>query len=175
MIAHFETSAVVPLVVEEPSLPACERLWNDATRAVSVRLLYAEARAALTMARRLGRLTQGRLGRAVGILDEIVDQIDHVEPTGELVRAAGELARPHGLRGYDGAPDRQSAATRAVGIGNGVDDLLRCVFLDVVAGFLEANHVCLRKLRLPPLENTAATERGVLHAPYEDDRFFAQG
>ena len=82
MIAHFETSAVVPLVVEEPSLPACERLWNDATRAVSVRLLYAEARAALTMARRLGRLTQGRLDRAVGILDEIVDQIDHVSRPG---------------------------------------------------------------------------------------------
>ena len=101
MIAYFDTSAVIPLIIEEPSTAVCLRLWNEASRVVSVRLLYAEACAALAMAHRLDRLTAKQLDRAVGALDELVAELHHVEVTDELVRVAGELARTHGLRGYD--------------------------------------------------------------------------
>ncbi len=101
MIAYFDTSAFIPLIVDEPSSVLCMRLWNEATRAVSVRLLYAEARAAFAMAQRLGRLSRLQLATAVGKLDELSLGLDWVEVTDSLVRVAGRLAEEHHLRGYD--------------------------------------------------------------------------
>ena len=101
MIVYFDTSALIPLIIDEPGSGTCERLWNDATRIVSVRLLYAEARAALARARRMGRLTRSELTSAVGVLDGFIDEIDCVEITESLVRNAGTMAEELGLRGYD--------------------------------------------------------------------------
>lgn len=101
MIVYFDTSAIVPLIVGEPSTPACLRLWNDTTRAVSTRLLYPEASAALARAERMGRMTPIQHDEAVSDLDELVAEIDHIELTMALARIAGDLARSDGLRGYD--------------------------------------------------------------------------
>ena len=101
MIVYFDTSALIPLVIEEQSSDSRERLWNEATRTVSVRLLYAEARAALAQAQRLRRLTRAGLVSAVALLDELSLQVDHVEITDRLVRIAGNLAEQQQLRGYD--------------------------------------------------------------------------
>ena len=101
MIAYFDTSAIVPLIIDEPSSTICTRLWNDADRSVSVRLLYPEARAALAKARRMDRLTSAQLTSAIGELDAIVAEIDHIEVTAGLAHAAGDLAQVHRLRGYD--------------------------------------------------------------------------
>jgi len=46
VIAYFDTSAVVPLLVDEPGSSTAATLWDRADRVVSVRLVYAEARAA---------------------------------------------------------------------------------------------------------------------------------
>ena len=101
MIAYFDTSAIIPLIIEEPASGTCSRLWNEATRVASVRLLYPEARAALARARRLRRITDRQLLRAIAELSSIITQVDHVELTAQLAHAAGELAHAHGLRGYD--------------------------------------------------------------------------
>ncbi len=101
MIVYFDTSAFIPLIIEEPNSDSCERLWNEATRTVSVRLLYVEARAALARAQRLGRLTRGGLVSAVALLDDLSTQVDHVEITDRLARTAGALAEEQQLRGYD--------------------------------------------------------------------------
>ncbi|MCP3935106.1 MAG: type II toxin-antitoxin system VapC family toxin [Actinomycetia bacterium] len=101
MIAYFDTSALIPLIVEEPSTPVCQRLWNEASRVASVRLLYAEASAALARAHRMARLTTTQLDHAIRALEDIVVELDHVEVTDQLVRTAGALAHTHGLRGYD--------------------------------------------------------------------------
>lgn len=101
MIAYFDTSAFIPLIIDEPSSTTCFRLWNEATRVASVRLLYAEARAALAQAHRMARLSRRQFVNAVGQLDVLIDQVDHVEVTEHLVRAAGEVAESHRLRGYD--------------------------------------------------------------------------
>lgn len=117
MIVYFDTSAVIPLIIDEPSSESCKRLWNDATRVVSVRLLYAEARAALARAQRLGRLTRGGLASAVALLDEISSQVDHIDITDPLVRTAGALAEEQQLRGYDAV---HLAAAQAVAGGDTV-------------------------------------------------------
>jgi len=103
VIVYFDTSAVVPLITNEPASATCERLWNEAARVVSVRIMYAEARAALTMAQRHGRLTPRELTPAVELLDRLLDQLDTVEITETLVFNAGAMAQEHSLRGYDAA------------------------------------------------------------------------
>lgn len=101
MIAYFDTSAVVPLLVVEPGSARAASLWDGADRAVSVRLVYPEGRAALAQARRLGRLTARELRAAVTELDSKYEEFDLVEVDNELARGAGHLAEAHGLRGYD--------------------------------------------------------------------------
>lgn len=101
MIVYFDTSAFIPLLIDEPNSDSRDRLWNEATRTVSVSLLYVEARAALARAHRLGRLSQGGLASAAALLDDLSAQVDHVEVTLRLVRTAGALAEARQLRGYD--------------------------------------------------------------------------
>ncbi|HTO00197.1 MAG TPA: type II toxin-antitoxin system VapC family toxin [Microthrixaceae bacterium] len=101
MIAYFDTSAVVPLIIDESSSELCNRIWDESSRVVSARLLYPEARAALARAERMGRITQRQLRLAVVELESVVAEIDHVELTEAVARAAGELAETQGLRGYD--------------------------------------------------------------------------
>ncbi len=101
MIAYFDTSALIPLVIGEPASSACSRLWNEATRVVSTRLIYPEARAALAQAQRMSRLTAVELKQAVDELDSIALEIGYIEVSAELAVSAGDLAQAHGLRGYD--------------------------------------------------------------------------
>ncbi len=101
MIAFFDTSAVVPLIVAEAATGVCNRIWNESTRVVTSRLMYPEARAALAQAERMGRINRSGLNAAVGDLDSIVAEVDVIEITAELARAAGDLAQELGLRGYD--------------------------------------------------------------------------
>jgi uncharacterized protein len=101
VIAYFDTSALIPLIIDEPSSGTCLRLWNDAERATSVRLLYPEARAALARAQRMRRITNEQLHAAITELDSMIAEIDHIEVTRDLAHTAGELAQAHALRGSD--------------------------------------------------------------------------
>jgi uncharacterized protein len=101
VIAYFDTSALIPLLIEEPGSVRAGRVWDVADHVTSVRLIYTEARAALAQAARLGRLTSADLDPAVDALDGLYDQLDLLEIDDRLVRRAGELARDHALRGYD--------------------------------------------------------------------------
>jgi hypothetical protein len=100
MIAYFDTSAMLPLLIEEPTSAMATRLWDGASRVASARLIYPEARAALAQAQRMGRLTARQLSSAVRGLDSLDRQLDHVELTEPLAARAGDLAEDHALRGY---------------------------------------------------------------------------
>jgi len=101
VIAYFDTSALVPLLVAEVGSADAASLWDGADRVVSVRLLYPEARAALAHAKRLGRLSPRQLRGAVSGLDTRWGELDLVEIDEQLAFRAGALADAHGLRGYD--------------------------------------------------------------------------
>lgn len=101
MIAYFDTSAVVPLVVDEPVSDAAHRLWMEAERLVSVRLVYPEARAALAQGRRMDRIDARGLRAAVVSLEGLLEQMDMIELTVGLAHEAGHLAEARALRGYD--------------------------------------------------------------------------
>lgn len=101
MIVYFDTSAIVPLLIEEPGSKPAGQLWDGADRIVSVRLVYPEARAALAQAHRLSRVTARQLRSAVSDLDRRCEQIDMFDVDDALARRAGALAEQHALRGYD--------------------------------------------------------------------------
>jgi len=123
VIAYYDTSAVVPLLIAEPGSARAATLWDQADRVVSVRLLYPEARAALAYAERLGRLSHRQLRVAVAEFDDRWSQLDLVEVDEQLAFRAGALAEAHGLRGYDAvhlaAADRIRDADLVVVAGDG--------------------------------------------------------
>ena len=101
MIAYFDTSALIPLLVEEPGSERASRLWDVADNVVAVRLIYAEVRAALAQATRVGRLSAAHLATTIDALEGLYANLDLLEVDELLVRRAGELAQHHTLRGYD--------------------------------------------------------------------------
>lgn len=110
MNAYFDTSAIVPLLVAEAGTARARRLWDEADRVLSARLVYPEGRASLAQARRVARLTAAQLRAAVRAFDDHCEQLDLVELDETLARQAGDLAEAHGLRGYDA--DHLAAADR---------------------------------------------------------------
>lgn len=101
MIVYFDTSALLPVLIEEPGSTVAARLWDEAERVLSVRLLYPEARAALAQAVRVGRIPSRSLPALVDAFESLYAQLDQMEIDDTLVRRAGNLAEDHGLRGYD--------------------------------------------------------------------------
>lgn len=114
MIAYFDTSAIVPLLIDEIGTRTAGDIWDRANRLVSVRLSRVETRAALAQAARLGRITSTHLRSSVRALEGLFDQVDMVAVDDDLIREAGDLAEAQGLRAYDAI--HLAAATR-------VDDL----------------------------------------------------
>jgi predicted nucleic acid-binding protein len=101
VIAYFDTSAVVPLLIAEPGSAMAGTLWDSADRVVTIRLLYPEARAALAQAERLERVSTRDLRSAVSALDTRFEEMDVVELDHGIAHLGGEKAEEHGLRGYD--------------------------------------------------------------------------
>jgi predicted nucleic acid-binding protein len=101
MIAYLDTSAFVPLLVDEPTTAACQRLWEDADSVTVSRLVFVETAAALAQAHRLGRLTRQQHRDSVDLLDSLWAELAVVEVDELVVRRAASLADRYALRGYD--------------------------------------------------------------------------
>lgn len=101
MISYFDTSALIPLLVEEAGSQRAELLWNESERVVGTRLAYAEARAALALAKRIDRITASSLRAAVNGLEHLYAGMSIVEISEDIVHRAGTLAESYALRGYD--------------------------------------------------------------------------
>jgi predicted nucleic acid-binding protein len=101
VIVYFDSSAFVPLLVEEPSTPAAYQLWQAADRLVSCRLLRVEAAAGLARAYQMRRIDKEVFRRARDVMPELLDQLVFTEVGRELVEDAADYAYSCELRGYD--------------------------------------------------------------------------
>ena len=101
MIAYFDTSAIVPILIEEVGSEAAGTIWDRADRLVSIRLARVEARAALAQAGRLGRISVQQFDASNRELDRLVAQLDLVDIDDRLVERAADLAEQQALRAYD--------------------------------------------------------------------------
>ena len=100
MIVYLDTSAMVPLLIAEPTSVACRELWDSADTVATSQIEYAEVAAALAMAQRRKRITARQDTAALRLLDRLWAEVDVVAVDDNLVRRAARLARDHGLRGY---------------------------------------------------------------------------
>jgi predicted nucleic acid-binding protein len=98
---YVDASALVKLYVEEAGSPAVAGEVERADAVITVRVTYAEARAAMARHRREGGLTTPALRRAVRQLDGDWCTYNLVEVSESLVRRAGGLAERHALRAHD--------------------------------------------------------------------------
>lgn len=110
MILYVDTSAFVPLLIEEPTSEICGQLWDHADRLVTSRLTYVETSAALAMAERLGRISASERVPALQRLRELWTELDIVELDEQLMIFASNAAQSHGLRGYDSVHFAAAAA-----------------------------------------------------------------
>lgn len=101
MIAYFDTSAIVPLLIDEIGTDAAGDIWDRADRLVSVRLAHVETRAALAQAVRIRRISPQHLRSSVRELEGLLAQVDVIDVDDDLIRQAGDLAEGQGLRAYD--------------------------------------------------------------------------
>jgi len=99
--AYFDTSALVPLVIAEPSSAICERAWNAARNIAASSLTYVEVHTALAQAERQGRITDAQLAQASAAFEDVWEQVTVVAPADAIIRCAARLGAEFALRGYD--------------------------------------------------------------------------
>jgi predicted nucleic acid-binding protein len=121
LIAYFDTSAIVPLLIDEAGTERARAQWLGADRLVTIRLALVEARAAVAQAVRSGRITRAEHRRFVSDLPGLLEQVEFVDVDDALVRTAADIAEARSLRAYD-------AVHLAAAVGVGGSDLV------VVAG-----------------------------------------
>jgi len=101
VIAYFETSALLKLLLDEEGAEQAATLWESADVVVAGRPAYPEARAALAAAVRARRLSVPGHDTTVSQLQRRWRQLHIVDLDQSLAEAAGDLAWRHALRGYD--------------------------------------------------------------------------
>lgn len=101
MIAFFDTSALVKLLIDEPGTAQAAAAWEDSDGPVASMLAYPEAAAAVARAWRGRRLTDDEAEQARWVLRGLVRAARLVPPSRKLLWNAAYLAQDHFLRGYD--------------------------------------------------------------------------
>jgi predicted nucleic acid-binding protein len=99
--AYFDASGLVKLLATEPGSDLAMAVWDSADIAVTSRITYVEARAALAAAQRQGRLSADNAAEAGRGLESRFRVMQVVEVTEEVAQSAGDLAGALALRGYD--------------------------------------------------------------------------
>ncbi|ERG63319.1 hypothetical protein L332_02490 [Agrococcus pavilionensis RW1] len=115
MIACFDTSAIVPLLVEEPTSARCELAWRSAARVHVAAVTIAETAAALAQAMRMGRIDARGLDDALRGAERLWARCSISPLSAELARRAAVLAVEHGLRGFDAVHCATGLVMRDVG------------------------------------------------------------
>jgi len=101
LILYMDTSALVKLYSVEERREVVERAVEEAELVATSIVAYAEARAALARKRREGVFSAEEHREAVDALNEDWEAFEKPEVTEGIVRAAGDLAEEHALRGFD--------------------------------------------------------------------------
>lgn len=114
MILYADTSAVIPIIIDEPTSERCRSLWLLASGRVSARTTYVEAAAAIASAARASRIDDDERQIACAELDAMWARVDIVGIDDEIMHSAAACASEFRLRGYDAI--QCASALRVAGI-----------------------------------------------------------
>lgn len=112
-IVCFDSSAFVKLLVEEPGSELAEQVWNEADTIAASRLALPEVSAALSAARRAGRLNESSERKARRAWSTYWDAADVIELTGAIAHEASRLAARLVLGGADAVHLASALALRS--------------------------------------------------------------
>jgi uncharacterized protein len=101
VIAYFDTSALLKLVIDEDGTEQASSLWQQAGEVAVSRLAWPEAVAALAAARRGRRVSDEGQQTATDGLRSCLERCTVVSLADPLVDRAAELAAGHDLRAAD--------------------------------------------------------------------------
>jgi uncharacterized protein len=101
VIAYFDTSALVKLVIAEAGADQARLLWQQAGEIVVSRLAWAEGVAALAAARRGQRRGDEAYDAAVGLFRACFERCTVVSVADRLLDRAAALAAEYDLRAAD--------------------------------------------------------------------------
>lgn len=127
MRAYFDSSAFVPLLVDEPSTERCTSVWSASVEVVSSVVTFVEVHAAFAAALRSRRLDATQHRRAIAEFSGIWQSVTQVAVDDAMIRHAATLTTSHRLRGYNAlqCATACAAATDDLVAVSGDRDLLR--------------------------------------------------
>lgn len=101
MIAYFDTSAFIKMIIAENGSDEVRRYWRTVDKVASCELLLIESTASLVRANRSKRLSTANYASALRLLDDLYQQINIVGVSSDLVRLACLLSKTEKLRSAD--------------------------------------------------------------------------
>lgn len=101
MILYLDSSSLSKLYLEEEGSAEVRRLVSEAAEKASSLIAYAELRAAIGRALRMGRVESFRAQEARREFEADWRDLVVLEVDESIVRVAGDAADRHGLRGFD--------------------------------------------------------------------------
>jgi predicted nucleic acid-binding protein len=138
----WDASAIVPLVVDEPSSAAIDALVDEDSELLVWWGTPTEVVSALARREREGSLTALETTQAVAALGELSESWEEIVPSERIRRVATRLLRQHRLRAADGlqlaaalvAADDQPASLEIVSLDARFNDIARHEGFRVRAG-----------------------------------------
>ena len=135
-VHYFDTSAMMRFLMRDrDGHQLASRAWLTAQDVVTVRITYAETRAALAGARRNRAMTGPRYARLKVLWDSLWPDVEMIEVDQPLMVHAARLADRYPLRGYDAvqlAAARESGCDRLVSADNALNAAARRLRLRVI-------------------------------------------
>jgi uncharacterized protein len=101
VITYYDTSAFVPLLIEEAGTALSQQLWRASDSVVTSRLMYVEAAAAVAQGRRQERYSRRDHMAALRRLDGLWPVFTVIDADAKVVTRAAALADLESLRSYD--------------------------------------------------------------------------
>ncbi|SFS15912.1 PIN domain-containing protein [Agrococcus baldri] len=101
MIAFFDTSAIIPLVIAEAGSARAQAAWREASRVHVIVATATEAHAALGAAHGAGRFDESALANRIQAVNALLEDCVRRDIDDDFALAAGGLAVDQQLRGYD--------------------------------------------------------------------------
>ena len=100
-MAYFESSAFLKLFLNEEGSDDARQIWTLAAETFTVRITYAEVRAAIAAAKRAARIDTRTFEAAKKAFAVRFGDVSVIDAGDRVVRLAGDLAERWSLRGYD--------------------------------------------------------------------------
>ena len=128
-ILYVDTSAFIPLVLEEPGSALARAAWAASVPVCSSRLLVVETAAALSRAQRMARIDATEHDSLRTEFAALLAMLSFIEVSAAIIDRAAEHAARYGLRGYDAVhlASAEAAGGNDIAFATGDSELLAAV------------------------------------------------